>query len=175
MPETAPDAPPADLRILEAAPADSAGIAALWAPWIRDTAITFAPTPRSASEVAALIRDRSATGHGFFVARDSGGDLLGFASYSQFRAGAGYARSMEHTVILAPEARGRGAGRALMAAVETHAKARGAHLMVAAVSGENPQARLFHEALGYRHCGTIPGAGFKFGRYLDLILLAKEL
>ncbi|WP_283176217.1 GNAT family N-acetyltransferase [Gemmobacter sp. 24YEA27] len=135
----------------------------------------FRPDPAQRPEVATLIRDRSAAGYGFFVARDSGGDLIGFASYSQFRAGAGYARSMEHTVILAPKARGRGAGRALMAAVETHAKARGAHLMVAAVSGENPQARLFHEALGYRHCGTIPGAGFKFGRYLDLILLAKEL
>src|SRR5690606_8750501 len=132
MPDLAPDA----LHILAAVPADGAEIAALWAPWVRDTAITFAPVPRSGPEVSDLIRDRHAAGQGFFVARAGdrdGGGLLGFAGYSQFRAGAGYARSMEHTVILAPEARGKGVGRALMARVEAHAKQAGAHLMVAAV------------------------------------------
>ncbi|WP_232831489.1 GNAT family N-acetyltransferase [Pseudogemmobacter bohemicus] len=173
MPE--PETVPEPARILPAELADGADIAALWAPWVRDTAITFAPEPRSAAEVAALIRDRQAAGQGFFVARAPAGGLLGFATYSQFRAGAGYARSMEHTVILAPEARGLGVGRALMQAVESHARSAGAHIMVAAVSGENPGARAFHETLGYTLAGTIPGAGFKFGRYLDLLLFSKEL
>lgn len=163
------------LRITPASPADGEDIAALWAPWIRDTAITFAPDPRSGAEVAAMIADRQAAGHGFFTARDASGTLLGFASYSQFRAGRGYARTMEHTVILSPDAAGIGLGRALMAAVESHARDAGAHLMVAAVSGENPAGRAFHEAIGYRPCGILPGAGFKFGRYLDLHLLSKEL
>lgn len=162
-------------RIAPASPGDSAEIAALWAPWVRDTAITFAPTPRSAGEIATLIADRAAAGHGFFTARSAEGQLFGFASYGQFRAGAGYARTMEHTIILAPEAAGKGIGQALMQAVESHARTNGAHLMIAAISGENPAARLFHEALGYRHRGTIPGAGFKFGRYLDLLLFSKEL
>ncbi|WP_438670812.1 GNAT family N-acetyltransferase [Pseudogemmobacter sonorensis] len=100
---------------------------------------------------------------------------MGFARYGQFRSGQGYARSMEHTIILSPAASGRGIGRRLMAAIEDHARASGIHLMIGAVSGENPDGRAFHEAVGYRLMGTIPAAGFKFGRHLDLWLLGKLL
>lgn len=159
--------------IRAATPADADALAALWNPWIRDTAITFNATEKSPDEIAQMIKDRQSTGHAFLVAE--AGSLLGFATYSQFRGGIGYVRSMEHTVILSPEARGKGAGVALMQAVEAHAASAGAHLMMAGVSGENTPARAFHAKIGYAEVAIIREAGFKFGRYMDLVLMQKFL
>ena len=93
----------------------------------------------------------------------------------QFRGGAGYARTMEHTVLLDPDARGRGAGRALLDAIEDHARAAGAGSIFAGVSSGNPEGRAFHAALGYRDVAHIPGVGWKWGRALDLWLMAKAI
>ncbi|WP_103258133.1 GNAT family N-acetyltransferase [Tabrizicola aquatica] len=159
--------------IRRATPADAAAIAALWNPWIRDTPITFNAAEKSADEVGRMITDRDAQGHATFLAE--GPDLLGFATYAQFRGGVGYATCMEHSVILAPQARGRGAGRALMAAVEDHARAAGAHQMIAGVSAENPDGIAFHARLAYAEIARIKDAGCKFGRFIDLVLMQKFL
>lgn len=153
---------------------DLAQVAAIWAPIIADTTITFASDRRTPETLAAMVAERRAAGREFLVAVD-GATVLGFASYAQFRAGNGYLTSMEHTIILAPDARGRGVGRALMRAVEDHARAGGAHTMVAVVSGENAGGVAFHAACGYRDCGTLPQVGAKFGRYLDAVMMVKVL
>lgn len=160
--------------IRPATAADAAALAALWNPWITGTAITFNPDPKSPEEVAQMIAARQAAGHGFDVAVE-GGAILGFVTFAQFRAGAGYARSLEHTIVLAPQARGRGLGRALMAAAEDRARAAGGHQMFAGISAENPEGRAFHAALGYAPLATIPQAGWKFGRFIDLWLMVKRL
>ncbi len=104
---------------------DAGAIAALWNPYIRDTLVTFNAAEKSPAEVARMIEDRQALGHATFVALDD--NLLGFATYAQFRGGVGYATCMEHTILLAPQARGRGVGRGLISAVCDHAAAAGAH------------------------------------------------
>jgi phosphinothricin acetyltransferase len=149
-------------------------VAAIMAPILAGTTTTFASDERPASAFSAMIADRRALGHEFFVA-DDGGRVAGFATYAQFRAGNGYATSMEHTIILAPGAQGKGIGRRLMQAVEDHARMRGAHTMVGVVSGENTVGVAFHVACGYRNCGTLPEVGRKFGRYLDAVMLVKVL
>ena len=159
--------------IRPARPTDASAIIAFWNPLIRDTLVTFNPVEKTESEVADSIRAKAAAGHGFFVAEGDG--ILGFASYGQFRAGLGYARAMEHTIILAPGARGRGVGRALMAAIEDHARGQGYHSMIAGVSGGNPEGRAFHAAIGYAELAVIPQVGWKFGRYWDLVLMQKLL
>ncbi|AZL61059.1 N-acetyltransferase [Tabrizicola piscis] len=153
--------------------ADAAAIATLWNPYIRDTPVTFNAAEKSALDVERMIEDRNSLGHATFVATD--GDLLGFASYAQFRGGVGYATCMEHSILLAPDARGKGAGRGLINAVCAHAAAAGAHQMIGGVSGENSEGRAFHAAMGFAHIATIPEAGFKFGRFIDLVLMQKFL
>jgi len=154
--------------------ADIPALLALWNPVIRDTAITFNSVQKTHDALVQMLADKARTGHGFLVAMD-GPQLLGFASYGQFRAGIGYAHSMEHTIILADGARGRGVGRALMAAIEGHARAGGAASIYAGVSAENPAGRAFHAALGYAELATLPRVGFKFGRWMDLHLMHKLL
>ena len=152
---------------------DSDAVLAIWNPIIRDTTVSFSSEEKTADSLAALIAERRAAGREFFVA-DEGG-LLGFASYAQFRGGNGYLHAMEHTIILSPVARGRGAGRALMTAIEHHARASGAHTLLAGVSGENGEGVAFHARMGFRTVATIPEVGRKFGRWLDLVLMMKIL
>lgn len=160
--------------IRHATDADAEAICRLWNPWIRETAITFNPVEKTPSDVQAMIATRTNCGHAFLLATDRD-ELVGLATYAQFRGGAGYATCMEHTVILSPAARGRGIGRALMTALESHAAAAGAHQMIAGVSAENPEGRAFHAAIGYAEIAVISEAGFKFGRFIDLVLMRKFL
>lgn len=153
--------------IRRATSADAAAIAALWNPWIADTAITFTTALKTPEDVAQMIATRPA----FFTTDD----LAGFATYGQFRGGPGYATCMEHTIILSPAARGRGLGRALMQAVESHAAAQGAHQIIGGISAENPDGLRFHAAMGYAEIARVTEAGFKFGRFIDLVLMRKFL
>jgi L-amino acid N-acyltransferase len=160
--------------IRDATPEDAPAIAAIWNPYIRDTAVTFNFAEKSLEDVAALITDRQAAGFAFVLAEEAG-YVLGFATYSQFRGGVGYARTMEHTILLGPDARGRGVGRALMTAIEDHARAGGAHSMFGGVSAENPEGRAFHAALGFAEVAVLRRVGHKFGRWMDLVLMQKFL
>lgn len=151
---------------------DAAAIAAIWNPLIRDTTITFNPVEKTAADVAAMIAERQQA-HGFLIA--AADDILGFATYAQFRGGAGYRHTAEHTVIMAAAAQGRGVGRALMDALCHHAKARAMHSLFAGCSAENMGAVKFHETIGFARVAHLPQVGRKFDRWIDLILLQKML
>lgn len=153
---------------------DAAAVAAIWNPVIRDTEITFNSVEMTEPDLVEVFAAKAAAGHAFVVA-EAQGEILGFACYGQFRGGVGYARTMEHTVILAPGARGTGVGRALMKAVEDHARAAGAHTIFAGVSSGNPDGIAFHERLGYRQVAVLREVGWKFGRWFDLHLMQKRL
>lgn len=160
--------------IREAGARDAAEVAAIWNKVIRDTAITFNSVEKTEAELVRLFIEKADQGHAFFVAEEDGA-VLGFATYGQFRGGAGYARSMEHTIILGEAARGKGLGRALLSAVEDHARDGGAHSLIAGVSGENEAGIAFHTAMGYREAARVPEVGWKFERWMDLVLLQKLL
>ncbi|MBA85320.1 GNAT family N-acetyltransferase [Thalassobius sp. S69A] len=162
------------MKIRSALAGDAAAIAALWNPFIRDTAVTFNSALKTPQMIADDIAAKETAGHPFFLAELPDG-LAGFATYGQFRGGVGYAHSMEHTVILSARAQGRGVGRALMSAIEDHARASGVHVMMAGVSAENPDGVAFHKAVGYAQVARIPQVGRKFGRWMDLVLLQKLL
>lgn len=162
------------MTVRSATAGDAAAIAAIWNAVIRDTLITFNPVEKSEDEVGGLIAARTGAAGGTFVAEEAG-VVLGFATYAQFRAGAGYARTMEHTILLSPTARGRGLGRALMAALEADARAKGVHSLFAGVSSANTEGRAFHAALGFREVAVLPEVGWKWDRWLDLHLMQKRL
>lgn len=160
--------------IRPATPTDCPAIAAIWNPVIRHTLITFTTAERSAEGLEATLVEKAAAGHPFLVAEEAG-TVLGFATYGQFRGGPGYARTMEHTIILGPGARGRGLGRALMDAIEEHARDATVHSLFAGVSAANEGGRAFHAAIGYREVAVLHQVGHKFGRWLDLVLMQKIL
>jgi len=153
---------------------DAAAVAEIWNPAIRDSLATFNCVEKSLHEIERMIEQKKAAGHGFLVAEENE-KQFGFAYYGQFRGGVGYARTMENTIYLAPEAKGRGVGRDLMVALEDHARDAGAHLLFAGVCSENPAGLAFHKAVGYTEVARLREVGRKFNRWLDLVLLQKQL
>jgi len=150
---------------------DAEAICAIQNPIIRDTLITFTTVLRTPEAVAAEITEKGAA----FLVAEIDGQVAGFASFGEFRKGPGYAATREHSVNLAPDARGRGVGQALMARLEHVAAAQGVHVLIGGVSGANPAGIAFHERIGFTCTGRLPGVGFKQGQWLDLVLMQKHL
>lgn len=159
------------MSIRQARAEDAAAIASITNAIIRDTLVTFTTDERSAESIAADIRSR---GRAYLVA-ESDRRVVGFATYFPFRSGPGYAHCRELTIQLAPHARGRRLGRALMSALEATAQADSVHVLVAGISSANPDAVAFHAALGFAEVGRMPEVGFKWGQRLDLVLMQKIL
>lgn len=156
--------------IRTATPSDSPAIAAIWNAIIRDTMATFTTTEKDPADIAQQIAD----GKPWWVA-EVNNTVQGHATYDKFRNGPGYARTKEHSIHLSKVAQRTGLGRDLMAALESHARTEGVHVMIAGVSSENADGQAFHARLGYTECGRVAQAGFKAGRYLDLVLMQKIL
>lgn len=157
--------------IRQAVAADAAAVAALVNQIVKHTTVTFTTLCKTEASIAQDIAARGAA----FVVAEQEGTVVGFATYFPFRTGPGYATTQEHSIVLAPEARGMGTGRALMAALEAVARRDGVHVLMAAVSGENATGIAFHSALGFVEVGRLPEVGRKFDRWLDLVMMLKVL
>ena len=97
-----------------------------------------------------------------------GGQLLGFASYGTFRAWPAYKYTVEHSVYVHRDHRGKGIGTALMKRLIDAAREQDHHVMVGGIDAANRTSIALHEKLGFTHAGTVRHAGYKFGRWLDL-------
>ncbi|SHF67986.1 phosphinothricin acetyltransferase [Kaistia soli DSM 19436] len=117
---------------------------------------------------------RRGQGYPVFVAIE-GDAVLGYASYGDFRPFQGYRFTVENSVYVASEARGKGAGAALLAALVTHAAAADKHVMIAAITAGNEASIRLHARQGFVATGRLSEVGYKFGAYLDLILMEKRL
>ncbi|HWV93252.1 MAG TPA: GNAT family N-acetyltransferase [Vicinamibacterales bacterium] len=99
---------------------------------------------------------------------DETGRLLGFASYGMFRERPAYKYTVEHSVYVDSECRGRGVGRLLLEALIERAKAQHYHVLIGGIDGDNAVSIKMHKKFGFTFCGEIREAGFKFGRWLHL-------
>lgn len=108
--------------------------------------------------------------HGFPVVglEDEAGRLMGFASYGTFRNFPAFKYSVEHSIYVAPDFRGRGLGEVLLRLLIEQARANQVHLVIGAIDATNAASIALHRKLGFVQSGLITQAGFKFGRWLDL-------
>jgi L-amino acid N-acyltransferase len=106
---------------------------------------------------------------------DGSGDAVGFATFGPFRPHDGYRHTVELSVYVRGDQRGRGVGRMLVEALIALARQRGAHVMVAAIESGNAASIRLHERLGFERAGTLRQVGAKFGTWLDLVLLQLAL
>jgi L-amino acid N-acyltransferase len=124
--------------------------------------------PRPAASMLSWFADKAAGRFPVLGTVDASGQLLGFASYGMFRARPAYKYTVEHSVYVRVDQRGRGLGRALMQHLIERARAQDVHVLVGGIDAQNQASIAMHEALGFVHAGTVKEAGFKFGRWLDL-------
>jgi phosphinothricin acetyltransferase len=123
--------------------------------------------PRPAQAMAGWFAAKRANGFPVVGAVDASGSLLGFASWGAFRAFPAYKYTVEHSVYVHREQRGRGLGRLLMNELIRRAGEAQLHVLVGCIDAANAASIRLHTGLGFKHAGTIEQAGFKFGRWLD--------
>ena len=103
------------------------------------------------------------------------GEVAGYATYGAFRAYPAYQYTVEHSVYVHKNHYKKGIATKLMHAIIAHAKAQDVKTMVAGIDKENVASIIIHEKLGFTYSGTIRNAGYKFGRWLDLVFYQLDL
>jgi L-amino acid N-acyltransferase YncA len=131
--------------------------------------------PREPASMVEWFRAKEARGFPVLGAVDSGGQLLGFATYGTFRAWPAYKYTVEHSVYVHKDHRRRGIARELTTRLIAAAEEQGLHVMVAGIDAANAASIALHIELGFAYAGTIHHAGFKFGRWLDLVFYELRL
>lgn len=98
-------------------------------------------------------------------------NVIGFGSYGTFREKIGYQYTIEHSVYIEDEFTGKGIGKLLLSELIQLAKQQGFHVMIGAIDADNKGSIAFHKKFGFVENGIIKEAGFKFGKWLDLLFM----
>ena len=159
--------------IREAAESDAAALLDIYAPYIRETAITFEYDVPAAEEFAARIGDIART-HPYLVC-ERDGKPVGYAYAHRIRERAAYDWAAELSVYLAPAAQGQGAGTALYRCLIELLAMQNLRILYGCVTLPNEKSERLHEKLGFAPVGVWHGAGWKFGRWHDVGWLEKRL
>ena len=162
------------LTVRDATESDLPAILAIYNDVVATTTAVYRDDPATLEDRVAWWRGRVAQGYPVLVALDAG-EVVGFATFGDFRAWPGYRFTVEHTVHVRADWRGRGVGRVLMLPLLERARALGKHVMIAGVDADNLGSIRFHERLGFERSGHLREVGFKFGRRLDLVFLQRML
>ncbi|MES2043613.1 MAG: N-acetyltransferase family protein [Pseudomonadota bacterium] len=160
--------------IRDAVPDDAAAIAAIYAHHVLHGTATFDVDPPDAAFWRDKIADMAARSWPFVVA-DEGAGAIGYAYAAQFRDRAAYRETCEDSIYIAPDAIGRGVGRALLAALLDRAAAAGFREMIAVIGGAEPASVAVHARHGFVESGRLRGVGIKFGRRLDTLYMQRSL
>jgi L-amino acid N-acyltransferase YncA len=163
------------MSIRPATPADIPAIARIYGHAVAHGTASFEFEPPSEAEMARRMREL--TDNGFpYLAAEIDGRFAGYAYAGLYRMRPAYRFTLEDSVYVAPEAQERGVGRALLAALIEAASVRGFRQMIAVIGDSGQTASIaLHAALGFAYIGTLPSTGFKFGRWLDTVLMQRAL
>ncbi len=162
-------------RVRSATDADAEVCAAIYAPYVTDTAITFETDPPSTDEMARRITSAVRT-HAWLVLEDGAeGLVVGYAYGSPFKPRDAYRWACEVSVYLAAGSRGSGGGRALYEALFTCLADRGFRTAIAGMTVPNEASAGLHRALGFELVGTYRRIGWKHGAWHDVAWLQKTI
>ena len=164
-----------NLQLRKATLADIPHIHAVYAREVRDGVATYEYEAPDETEMARRLQELLDGGYPFLVA-ELEGIFAGYAYASSYRGRAGYRWTVEDTVYVSAEAKGRGVGRALLTRLIADCEALGFRQMVAVI-GEpgNGASVVLHEKLGFHIIGIFPGLGRKHGRWLDTVQMQRAL
>jgi len=166
---------PDSLILRPGADDDLPAITAIYAEHVRSGSATFEIDAPDLPEMARRRGDVLAKGLPWLVAQREN-RVLGFAYANSFRPRPAYRFSLEDSIYLHPDERGRGVGRLLLAELLARSEAAGARQMLAVIGDAGNAASIaVHRALGFEHAGVLKSVGWKFNRWLDVVLMQREL
>jgi L-amino acid N-acyltransferase YncA len=153
---------------------DAAACAAIYAPYVRDTAISFELEPPGAGELRERIA-RALASHAWLVLEDEDARVVGYAYGGAFAPRAAYRFACEVSVYLEPGLRRRGGGRALYTVLLDRLAARGFRMAFAGMTLPNDASAGLHRALGFEPSGVYRRVGWKDGAWHDVAWVQKAL
>jgi L-amino acid N-acyltransferase YncA len=166
---------PDDLRIRDSSDDDLPAIHAIYAHHVLHGTGSFELEPPSIEEMRT--RRADVLKHGFpYLVAEAGGTVLGYAYAGFFRTRPAYRFTVENSVYAGEGAHRRGVGRRLLGELERRCVAAGCRQMLAVIGDSaNTGSIALHSACGFRFAGTMRSTGWKFGRWLDTVVMQKEL
>lgn len=165
------------INIRDATANDIVAITAIFNQYIATRATEWTERTHTIEDRKTWLESKLRDGWPVFVA-ELEATVIGVGTYGDFRDSTsreGYRFTVEHSIHVAEAAQRHGAGRALVLALIDRARSDGLHAMIGAIDGENPESVEFHERLGFVEVARLPEIGYKFDRWLDLILVQKML
>ena len=154
---------------------DIPAITAIYAHHVRHGTGTFEVDPPSAADMASRRDDVRSKGLPYLVAVE-GPEVLGFAYCNWFKPRPAYRFSAENSIYLAPLAHGQGLGRALLSELAARAEQAGVRKLIAVIGDSANSGSIgVHRSVGFRHVGTLESCGWKFDRWLDVVMMDKPL
>ena len=160
--------------IRDARELDLAAMLAIYNDAVLTTTAVYDYQPRSSEQQVAWFKAKQEHGLPVLVAEDHGA-VVGFASYGPFRPWPAYLHSVENSLYVMPEQRGRGIGSALLPALIQRAAERGLHTMIAGIDATNEASLRLHAKFGFERVAQFREVGWKFERWLDLAFLQLML
>ena len=163
------------LSIRPATNADIPAITRIYAHAVEHGTASFEYEPPSEAEMARRMTELLDNGYPYLAA-EADGELAGYAYAGPYRARPAYRWTVENSVYVAPHSHRRGIGRALLKALIEAAETSGFRQMIAVIGDSEQTASIaLHAAAGFYVVGTLPHVGFKFGRWLDTVLMQRPL
>lgn len=162
------------MEIRDAQPSDLPAILVIHNDAVENSTAIWTEEKADLAEREAWLAERRGAGFPVLVAIVDG-ELGGYASYGPFRAKTGYRHTVENSVYVADGFYRRGIAEALMRALIDRAEGTDVHVVVAAIEESNHASVALHRKLGFRVTGQMPQVGYKFGRWMDLVLMQKIL
>ena len=167
--------PAAALTLRPSTEADLPAIQAIYAQAVEHGTGTFETEVPSVEEMGRRRAEVLGRKLPWLVA-ERGGEVLGYAYANYFRPRLAYRFCVEDSIYLAPAAQGQGVGRLLLAELIARCEAAGARQMLAVIGdAHNAGSVGVHTALGFQHTGVLKSAGWKFDRWLDVVLMQRTL
>ncbi|MDE1996502.1 MAG: N-acetyltransferase [Rhizobiaceae bacterium] len=162
-------------HLRNAVAADIPAITTIYRDSVLNGTASYEITPPDEQEMASRFRAIEDKGYPYIVAEAQDGNILGYAYASAFRTRPAYRWMVEDSIYLAPEARGKGLGKLLLATLVETCQTLGFRQMIAVIGGAHPASIALHRAAGFGETGLLKGTGYKHGRWLDTMLMQKTL
>lgn len=171
--QPSPTTPPTHIRT--ATEADTPAITAIFAVEVQHGTASWAYEPPSEAEMLEKMQGLLAQGYPFLVA-EIDGRVAGYTYASAYRPREGYRFLVENSIYVAKDFRGQGIAKTLMNALIGACTERGYRQMVAVIGdSENHPSIALHKSVGFEHVGLLPNIGYKFNRWLDSVLMQRDL
>lgn len=161
--------------IRPATPQDAPAIMDIYNDAVLNTTAIWNDDPVDVQNRLDWMSTRRSQGYPVFVSTNEHGTVSGYASYGPWRAFDGFSQTAELSLYVHNDYRGQGIGRALLRHLIEAARAQGLHVLVAGIEAQNSASLGLHISLGFTETARMPQVGKKFGRWLDLVFLQKQL